>query len=134
MANQPTRVEIPISVGELIDKLSILQNKRTHLSDEDDIANVDAAIAELEAVYDTIYHSHELSYLWGQLRAINEQLWDIEDDIRACDYAGEFDSEFIYLARSVYRVNDHRWRIKAEIDKLTGSTIQDVKQYTTYGV
>ena len=81
---------------------------------------------------EALSRSDELTRLEERLKALNEKLWDIEDEIRNCEAARDFGSQFIELARSVYRTNDRRTRVKKQIDELFGSTITDEKSYADY--
>ena len=105
---------VPVSFGELLDKISILQIKSERISDEGKLANVRKELSALE----TTWMAHpaavkDIAKLRAELKAVNEQLWDIEDDIRLKEKAQAFDQGFVDLARSVYLRNDERARIKA---------------------
>lgn len=120
----------PISVGELYDKIAILEIKAKLLSDPAQRANVRRELAALEALRDReVPPSPELEGLYGELKAVNRRLWDIEDDIRVHERDGRFDARFIELARSVYRENDRRAALKRRINALTGSEIVEEKSY-----
>lgn len=127
---KPTRVLAPISVGELLDKISILEIKVARIRDA---AKRDAAQHELdqlntirsEVVPDTAFVADE----YAQMRAVNEALWEIEDRIRLKEHDAAFDAEFIELARSVYITNDKRAAIKLKINRALGSDIVEVKDY-----
>jgi len=120
----------PISVGELLDKISILEIKAEAIDDPAKRANVLRELAALDAVRDReVAPAPELEALHAELRAVNRALWRIEDDIRAVERAGLFDERFIELARGVYRHNDRRAVLKRSINELTGSEIVEEKSY-----
>ena len=121
---------VPISVGELLDKISILEIKAEAISDPAKLANVMRELAALDAVRRReVAALPELAALFAELQAVNRRLWRIEDDIRAIERAGQFDDRFIELARSVYRCNDERAVVKRRINELTGSEIVEEKSY-----
>ena len=122
-------IEIPVSVGELFDKITILRIKAVRLSDAGQLANVGRELESLEAVASAVPASARLEALVGQLQAINDALWDVEDGKRAHEREGRFDADFIELARRVYRENDQRAEIKREINRLTGSTLVEEKSH-----
>lgn len=120
----------PISVGELLDKITILEIKAVLLLDPAQRANVRRELAALEAVRDRqLAPSSDLERLCSELKAVNRRLWDIEDEIRAHERNGRFDARFIELARGVYRENDRRAALKRRINELTGSEIVEEKSY-----
>ncbi len=126
-------VKVEISAGDLIDKLTILQIKAERISDPDKLANVRIALRHFSDTRDeALSQSDELARLEESLKAFNEKLWDIEDEIRNCEAAKDFGPRFIELARSVYQTNDMRARVKKQIDELFGSTITDEKSYADY--
>ena len=126
-------VRIEVSPGELIDKLTILEIKLARLSDAGALANVrheyDSLAAERAG---TLPASAELDRLAAELKAVNEALWVIEDDIRERERARDFGAKFVELARAVYRNNDRRAALKREINRLLGSAIVEEKSYTKY--
>jgi hypothetical protein len=122
-------VTVPVAVGELFDKITILRIKAGRLSDPGQLANVRRELAELEAVAAGIPASPELDALIARLQAVNDGLWDVEDGKRAHEREGRFDADFIALARRVYRENDLRAAIKREINLLTGSTLVEEKSH-----
>jgi hypothetical protein len=120
----------PISVGELFDKIAILEIKAALLTDPAQRGNVLRELAALDAVRRReVAPSPALEVLCGELKAVNRRLWDIEDDIRAHERDGRFDARFIELARGVYRENDRRAALKRRINQLTGSEIVEEKSY-----
>ncbi len=124
-----TDLMIPVSAGELFDKLSILQIKSARMTDATKLDNVRAELAALDAVARTLPHDTRLADLRAQLLEINQQLWQIEDDIRDREVAGDFGETFIALARAVYITNDTRTQIKREINLHLGSALIEEKSY-----
>jgi len=119
--------------GELLDKLAILQIKSERMTDADKLANVRKELSALEQTW--MAHpaaGKDIVELRAQLKAVNERLWDIEDDIRRKEQAQAFDAEFIRLARAVYFENDDRARIKREINLALGSSYVEEKSYQDY--
>jgi hypothetical protein len=124
----------PVSYGELLDKIAILQIKSERMTDPAKLANVRNELSALEATW--MAHpaaGGDIAALRAQLKAVNERLWVIEDDIRLKEKAQAFDAEFIRLARSVYVENDERARIKKDINLALGSTYVEEKSYQDYG-
>jgi hypothetical protein len=123
----------PLSPGELLDKISILEIKSERMTDADKLVHVRAELALLRAVWDrSVQDDETLDALHVQLLEVNQELWEIEDAIRARERAGEFDAGFIELARSVYFTNDRRAQIKQELNRLLGSGIVEEKSYQKY--
>lgn len=120
---------VPVSWGELIDKITILEIKTERLTDPTALANVKRELALLLAALPAI---DGLAPLRQELAAINRRLWDIEDAIRAKESKQSFDDEFVALARSVYRTNDERARIKRDINLLLQSPLIEEKHYVQY--
>jgi uncharacterized protein DUF6165 len=126
-------IKVPISPGELVDKITILEIKSARMTDAAKLANVRAELALLQDTWkSSAYASHDISKQWAALRAINEKLWDIEDDIRDKERARSFDKEFIQLARAVYVTNDERAAVKRDINTKLGSKIVEEKSYAKY--
>jgi hypothetical protein len=124
---------VPISWGELIDKITILRLKRARLHDAAAVADVARELAALEAIVAGLDPTPpELPALTAALASVNARLWEIEDDIRAHEAAQRFDAGFIALARQVYQQNDERGRLKRAINALLGSGFVEHKQYTAY--
>jgi hypothetical protein len=120
----------PTSPGELIDKITILQIKRERFSDPAKISHVKDELGVLEQTRTSfVPASSELTKLSAALKEINEKLWDVEDNIRLCDSAGDFGPRFIELARSVYLHNDIRCALKRQINELLGSDLVEEKGY-----
>ena len=123
----------PVSFGELLDKIAILQIKAERMSDPEKVANVRNELSALENTW--MAHpaaGQNIVDLRAQLKAVNERLWVIEDDIRACEHRQCFDEEFIRLARAVYFENDERARIKKQINLALGSAYVEEKSYKDY--
>ena len=124
---------VPVSFGELLDKISILQIKSERIGDAAKLANVRHELSALEQTW--MAHpaaGGEIARLRADLKSVNERLWVIEDDIRIKERAQAFDEEFIQLARSVYFENDERARIKREINVALGSAYVEEKSYQDY--
>jgi hypothetical protein len=127
----PIRVEV--AAGELIDKITILEIKQQRISHAEKLKNVNAELAELmSAKHWSLPGSKALDRLTDSLREVNQQLWDIEDDIRDCERRGDFGPKFVELARSVYRRNDRRAELKREINSLVGCRLVEEKSYAKY--
>lgn len=124
---------VPISWGELIDKITILQIKSENLISEEAILNVQREYSQLEAIYSqNLPKDVEFKQLEEDLLKINRQLWDIEDKIRDKERHKIFDDGFTQLARDVYITNDQRSRIKRQINDLFGSELVEEKSYSNY--
>ncbi len=133
MSGRGGRVEIPVSYGELLDKLSILEIKSERIADPAKRANVVKELELLEAVWRACPASgHRATVARARLKAINEKLWDIEDRIRRLEAAETFDQEFIELARAVYYTNDQRAAVKHQINLSLGSELVEEKSYQPY--
>jgi hypothetical protein len=122
-------IHAPISVGELLDKLPILNIKMQRIKDVDKLNNIFNEQKELKAIADKLNSPIGLSLLYEQLLSVNDELWDIEDSKRRHEKEQRFDEEFIQLARQVYLKNDLRASIKKEINLLMGSSIVEEKSY-----
>lgn len=119
----------PISVGELLDKLTILNIKIQRITDKEKLSNVINEHKELKILADKLDTPIGLNVLYDQLFQVNNELWDIEDSKRKHEREQRFDDEFIQLARQVYLKNDLRAKIKKEINLLMGSSIVEEKSY-----
>ena len=127
------RIEAAISVGELVDKVTILEIKADRIADARKSANVRHELADLYRVLLPLIDADPgLALLKSDLRAVNESLWRIEDDIRDCERKGDFGARFVELARGVYRSNDKRAAIKRAINERARSEIVEEKSYTGY--
>ena len=127
-------IQINISVGELIDKITILQIKKEKIKDSEKVKIVSHELELLENSLNSFEKSkkNELENLMTELKKINQKLWIIEDDIRLLEKNKKFDDNFIELARSVYITNDKRFEIKNKINRLFSSNIEEVKSYEEY--
>ena len=124
---------IPVSVGELVDKITILRIKKERLSDQSALANVARELEELQKVLDDyIDDSRDVKLFEARLQVVNQDLWQIEDAIRSKEKERCFDSEFIELARRVYVTNDERAAIKRDINIAVGSVLVEEKSYSDY--
>jgi Family of unknown function (DUF6165) len=126
-------IKVPISPGELIDKITILEIKSARMTDAAKLANVRTELGLLQDTWRmSAYASHDVAAQWASLRTINEKLWDVEDLIRDKERAKAFDQEFIELARAVYVTNDERAAVKRELNTRLGSKIVEEKSYARY--
>ena len=127
------QLQVPVSVGEVLDKITILQIKLAHIYDPAKRVNVQNELdALLPLVASDAFTTNQMQGLVAELKAVNEALWDIEDDIREKEAAKSFDAEFIKLARAVYVTNDKRAEIKKQINLATGSALVEEKSYESY--
>ena len=126
-------ISVPVSFGELIDKITILEIKAAHIRDAGKLANVRAELDLLDATWSNDAASKiDIAAERAQLKAVNEALWDIEDRIRLKEKDQAFDAEFIELARAVYFRNDERAAVKREINLKLGSQLVEEKSYKDY--
>jgi hypothetical protein len=127
-------IQVPVSPGELLDKITILRIKSTRIHDAAKLANVRHELALLEATWrSAVSHAPNSVRADEQaLEAVNQRLWVIEDDIRRCEAARDFGARFIELARSVYIENDERAAIKKRVNTALGSSIVEEKSYQPY--
>ena len=126
-------IKVNIAPGELIDKMTILEIKLEQMTDKAKLDNVRNEYSVLKHTYQQcISPSKDLLRLSSELKTVNEKLWIIEDDIRDCERRKNFDQEFIELARSVYKNNDLRAKLKREINMLLNSNIVEEKSYRKY--
>tara|TARA_Y100000590_G_scaffold382613_1_gene452696 strand:+ start:573 stop:974 length:402 start_codon:yes stop_codon:yes gene_type:complete len=133
MTNKSKKILSEISAGELLDKISILEIKIDKIKDSSNIAEITKEYKILKKVKDSQIESTEkLEKLYIEIKKINLNLWNIEDEIRICEKRKDFSQKFIDLARSVYFNNDKRSKIKAEINKILGSNIKEIKHYADY--
>lgn len=124
---------IPISPGELIDKITILEIKRESILDKEKLSNINLEYKVLlETLENKIIASNEIDSLRIKLKTINKRLWDIEDQLRDLERSKTFNEDFIKLARSVYFTNDERSEVKKSINKLLNSEIVEEKSYSKY--
>jgi hypothetical protein len=121
-------VNVPISVGELIDKITILKIKKEKIANKKKLKNIKKELQFLEQVVNEL-QLPDISDLETQLTEVNRVLWEVEDDIRIKEKNLEFDARFIALARNVYKTNDQRSKIKYDINLLVGSELVEEKSY-----
>lgn len=124
-------VNTPVSVGELVDKITILKIKKLKIKDDEKLKKIDLELNLLESVYnftvpDSVIEAEQSLY------QVNLELWDVEDSLRECERNKTFDSNFVELARKVYHLNDERFRLKNLINNSLGSHVQEVKSYSEY--
>jgi hypothetical protein len=125
-------ISVPVSVGELIDKLSILQVKKTKISDPEKLSYVKKEFELLYNLSAEYLNDMEVENLFHMLVTTNTNLWEIEDKLRVLEQSNKFEEEFIDLARKVYFTNDERFEYKNQINSLTSSEIREVKEYVNY--
>lgn len=125
-------VLINVSIGELIDKISILEVKKRKVTNISKLQYIEKELKILSEVAVSYLTNSEIFECYKELIEINNQLWDIEDDIRSLEHAKQFDFEFISLARKVYITNDKRFLIKDKINNITDSHIKEIKDYKEY--
>ena len=125
-------VTIEVAPGELVDKLTILDIKLARIGDASKRRNVAVERRVLDEALRALDSTTAIAHLREELRAVNEMLWTIEDDIRDCERRGDFGPAFVELARAVYRTNDARAAIKRSINVLLGSRLLEEKSYTPY--
>jgi len=124
-------INIPVSYGEVVDKLSILSIKKIEIKNNNKLIDIEKEYKLLLLKYNSFLNL-DIDKLYNELYKINYMLWKIEDDIRDKERNKEFDNKFIGLARSVYITNDQRMKIKHSINKIMDSTIKEHKSYKSY--
>ena len=125
-------ISIPVSAGELIDKLSILRVKKNMITDEEKLTFVNKEFDLLNDLSSDFLSDSEIYDLYNKLCITNSKLWYIEDELRVLEKQKSFGNEFVELARSVYFTNDERFELKNEINKKTNSSIKEIKEYVKY--
>jgi hypothetical protein len=125
-------ITIPVSVGELIDKLSILHVKQKKITNEDKLKYVNKEFELLYNMSSEYLNQPEIETLYHSLVTVNSNLWDIEDELRVLESEKRFTGKFIDVARKVYFTNDERFILKNKINLLTDSEIREVKDYVKY--
>ena len=125
-------ISVPVSVGELIDKLSILQVKKTKISNTEKLVYVSKEFELLYILAAEYLNDMEIENLYHELVSVNSNLWEIEDRLRVLELSGRFEGEFVDLARKVYFTNDKRFELKNQINSLTSSEIREIKEYVDY--
>jgi hypothetical protein len=125
-------ITIPVSVGELIDKLSILRVKQTKITNPKKLEYVNKEFELLYNFSSVYFNNEEILKLYHELVETNSELWKIEDTLRIMETEQNFDTKFIEMARSVYYTNDKRFVLKNEINERTSSEIREIKEYVKY--
>ena len=127
------KILVEVSVGELLDKLTILEIKKDKIKDTEKLKFINLEYDSLKEQYDkNVKVDEKIKSLFSELKEINAKLWDIEDNKRQCEKDSKFDDRFILLSREIHFLNDKRANIKLEINNHTGSKIKEVKEYTKY--
>ncbi len=127
------KILVEVSVGELLDKISILEIKKEKIKDSEKLKFINDEYNELKDQFNMNVRSDEkIDKLFKSLKEINSKLWVIEDDKRLCEKNSDFGEEFIKLSRDVHFLNDERAKIKLEMNNHTGSKIKEIKEYTSY--
>ena len=127
------KILVEVSVGELLDKISILEIKQEKIKDAESLKFIKDEYKVLKSELDkNIKTDEKLKNLFNSLKEINSKLWVIEDDKRMCEKNKDFGEKFIKLSRDVHFLNDNRAKIKLEINNYTGSKIKEIKEYTGY--
>ena len=133
MANKSKKILSEISPGELLDKISILEIKLDKIKGKENLEEINKEYKILKGVQNSsIEVTEKLKTLFKDIKEVNLNLWNIEDEIRICEKNKDFGQSFIKLARDVYLNNDKRSKIKSEINKILGSNIKEIKQYVDY--
>ena len=127
------KILIEVSVGELLDKISILEIKKEKIKNLEKLKFInDEYLILNNQLKKNVDLNDKLNSLYGELKTINLKLWDIEDNKRSCEKNSDFGENFINLSRNVHFLNDERAKIKLEINNITGSKIREIKEYTIY--
>ena len=127
------KILVEVSVGELLDKISILEIKKEKISNPDSLKFINNEYDILKNQFNkNVKVDNKLNELFKSLKEINGKLWIIEDDKRLCEKNSDFGEKFIKLSRDIHFLNDSRSKIKLEINNHTGSKIKEIKEYTTY--
>ena len=127
------KILVEVSIGELLDKISILDIKKEKIKDHTKLEHILREYKILKEEYDNkVKNDNKLSKLYTSLKEINSKLWVIEDEKRLCEKNADFGDKFIKLSRDVHFLNDERAKIKLEINIHTGSKIKEIKEYTKY--
>ena len=127
------KILVEVSVGELLDKISILEIKQEKIKDAENLKFINDEYNVLKAELDkNIKNDEKLKNLFNSLKEINSKLWVIEDDKRMCEKNKDFGEKFIKLSRDIHFLNDNRAKIKLEINNYTGSKIKEIKEYINY--
>ena len=125
-------ITVPVSVGELIDKLSILHVKKIKVFNEEKLSFINKEFELLYNMSSGYFTDNEVLKLYRQLVEINTKLWEVEDELRILESSKNFDSSFVELARKVYYTNDERFSLKNKINEITNSEVREQKDYINY--
>ena len=125
-------ISVPVSVGELIDKLSILHVKKIKISNQEKLNYINKEFELLYNMSSYYLNDSEVSKLYHELVDVNSKLWEIEDELKILESKNIFDETFIQLARKVYFTNDERFSLKNKINDLTNSEVREQKEYVEY--
>ncbi len=127
------KILVEVSVGELLDKISILEIKQEKIQDIDKLKYINDEYNVLKEQYnEKVLSNQKIDELFKSLKKINSKLWVIEDEKRLCEKNSDFSEKFIKLSRDIHFLNDERAKIKLDINNLTGSKIKEIKEYTSY--
>ena len=127
------KILVEVSVGELLDKITILEIKKDKITDKESLKFINDEYNVLKNEFDkNIKFDEKLKKLFESLKNINSKLWLIEDDKRMCEKNSDFSDKFVELSRNIHFLNDKRAKIKLEINQLTSSKIREIKEYTDY--
>ena len=127
------KILVEVSIGELLDKISILEIKKDKIKDAEKLKFINDEYVLLKEQFDkNVKSDTQLDILFKTLKEINTRLWFIEDDKRLCEKNSDFGEKFIKLSRDVHFLNDNRAKVKLEINNYTGSKIKEIKEYTSY--
>jgi hypothetical protein len=127
------KIIVEVSIGELLDKISILEIKQEKIKDPEKLRFISNEHSILKKqLNDNVKSDDKINDLFQSLKDINARLWVIEDDKRQCEKVKDFGEKFIKLSRDVHFLNDDRAKIKLEINNYTGSAIKEIKEYTSY--
>ena len=127
------KILVEVSVGELLDKISILEIKKNNIKDAEKIKFINDEYVILKNQFEKeVKIDEKLNNLFKSLKEINNKLWNIENEKRLCEKNSDFGEKFVKLSRDVHFLNDERSKVKLEINNYTGSKIKEIKQYTSY--
>ena len=133
MENKSKKILSEISIGELLDKMSILEIKKEKINNKEDLKEINKEYESLKNIQNSsIKIEGEIEKLFMSIKSTNLSLWNVEDKLRIYEKKKDFGNDFIKLAREVYFHNDKRSKIKSEINKISGSNIREIKQYVDY--
>ena len=127
------KILVEVSVGELLDKISILEIKKEKIKDQNKLKFINEEFKLLKDQYDkNVKPDHKINELFKKLKEINNKLWNIENEKRLCEKNSDFGEIFIKTSRDIHFLNDERGKVKLEINNHTGSKIKEIKEYTSY--